>query len=152
MDDEIQVEEPRVILPLERYSIKQKDTINQISVELEKAVQDLQKFDAKISRASSQNMGTLSTCGNCHLKLGHTKKSCTFSPCKSAFSCGNLGKHSDEKSHRTALERETSSLRVKLSKARKDVDDANRAAEKFQNSVSKRIEDVVINEMPEVCL
>ena len=40
--------------------------------------QELINFDNKIKRASEQNGGHLSACGNCHLKLGHTPKS---SPC-----------------------------------------------------------------------
>ena len=80
---------------------------------------------------------------------GHTKKICTFSPCKSAFSCGNLSKHSNEKTERTAIERDIGRLRIKLNKGQKDIDDAKKAAEKLNNSVSKRIEEIAIHEMPD---
>ena len=81
--------------------------------------------------------------------MGHTKKICTFSPCKSAFSCGNLSKHSNEKAERTAIERDIGRLRIKLNKGQKDIDDAKKAAEKLNNSVSKRIEEIAIHEMPD---
>ena len=80
--------ETRIIMPLERYATKQKQTVDKISLELEEGTRKLRKFDGRIGRASTQNEGSLSTCGNCHLKLGHTKRICTFSPCRSAFSCG----------------------------------------------------------------
>ena len=53
-----------------------------------------------------------------------------------------------EKAKRTAIEKDIFQLRTKMNKAQKDVDDAQRAADKLNNSLSKRIEDVVINEMP----
>ena len=105
-------------------------------------------FDEKINRASSQNMGNLPMCGKCHLKLGHTKKSFTFSPCKSAFSCGQLSKHADAKAQRVSIDQDIGHLRIKLTKAQKHVEDAGRAAERLSNSASKRIEYVAITDMP----
>ena len=149
-DEEIEaMEQPRIMLPLERYAVKQKETVDNISQELKTGIHELEMFDEKIHRASSQNMGNLSMCGKCHLKLGHTKKSCTFSPCKSAFSCGQLSKHADAKAQRVSIDKDIGRLRVKLTKAQKDVEDAGRAAERLNNSASKRIEDVVITEMPD---
>ena len=40
-------------------------------------------------------------------------------------------------------------LRIKLNKGQKDIDDAKKAAEKLNNSVSKRIEEIAIHEMPD---
>ena len=98
---------------------------------------------------STQNEGILSTCGNCHLKLGPTKKICTFSPRRSAFSCGILSKHMNEKAERTAIERNVGRTRVRLNKAQKEMNDASQAAHKLTQSVSKRIEDIVIAERPD---
>ena len=91
------------MLPLQRYAKKQKEAINKIKNCIETKRQELVRFDDKIKRASEQNRGHLSTCGNCHLKLGHTRKICTFSPCKSSFSCGILSQHSSEKLERSNL-------------------------------------------------
>ena len=148
-DENAEESETRILMPLERYAAKQKETVAKISLELETGTRELQKFDEKIRRASMQNEGVLSTCGNCHLKLGHTKKICTFSPCKSAFSCGILSKHANEKAQRTAIEKDITRARVKLSKAQKEVNDASQAADKLTHSVSKRIEDIIIAERPD---
>ena len=91
----------------------------------------------------------MTACGNCHLKLGHAKKICTFSPCKSAFSCGCLSKHNNEKLERSNLDKEVSRLEGKPKTAVKDLDNANRTADKVVNSASKRNEDVIVCEMPD---
>ena len=111
--------------------------------------QELVRFDDKIKRALEQNRGHLSAYGNCHLKLGHTRKICTFSPCKSAFSCGILSKHSSEKLERSNLEKDINRLKGKLRTAAKDVENTTCAADKVINSSSRQIEDVIINEMPD---
>ena len=138
-----------VMLPLQRYAKKQKEAVNERKNCMETKCQELIRFDDKIKRASEQNRGHLSTCGNCHLKLGHTRKICTFSPCKSAFSCGILSKHSSEKLERSNLEKEINRLEGKLRTAAKDVENTTREADKVINSSSRQMEDVIINEMPD---
>ena len=58
-----------VVLLLQRYAKKQKEAVNKIKNYVEKKCQNLARFDDKIKRASEQNRGLLSACGNCHLKL-----------------------------------------------------------------------------------
>ena len=134
--------------PLERYAIKQRNTVRDIESELEQKRSDLVRFDDRLKRASEQNAGHLSVCSNCHLKLGHTKKICSWSPCQSAYSCGFLSRHSSEKSERTALDREVSRIQNKLTSAKKEMENAGRAAAKVTNSASKKIEDIIIKELP----
>ena len=40
-------------------------------------------------------------------------------------------------------------MRIKSNKGQKDIDDAKKAVEKLNNSVSKRIEEIAIHEMPD---
>ena len=58
-----------VMLPLQRYAKKQKEAVNEIKNGVGTKRQELVRFDDKIKRASEQNRGHLSACGNCHLKL-----------------------------------------------------------------------------------
>ena len=67
-----------VMLPLQRYAKKQKEAVNEIKNCVETKRQELVRFNDKIKRASEQNRGDLSACGNCHLKHGHTRKICPF--------------------------------------------------------------------------
>ena len=137
-----------VMLPLERHAKKHEENIRRISDQLQSKTEELGCFDNKLNDACHQNGGHLSACGNCHLKLGHTRKSCTFSPCRSAFSCGILAKHSDQKSTRTNLTKEMSKLENELTKARPEMDSAKKALQNVNNSSKKRIEDILVNEEP----
>ena len=96
-----------------------------------------------------QNNGHLSACGNCHLKLGHTRKACKFSPCKSAFSCGIISKHANEKSCRANITRDVNKLESQLRKATSDLESARTAAERVNNSSDKRIADILMNQEPQ---
>ena len=63
--------------------------------------QELANLESKIHFALQQNAeneksGNMTTCGKCHLKLGHTKKRCDYSPCKSAKLEGNLSTAQNE--------------------------------------------------------
>ena len=99
--------------------------------------------------ASIQNSGHLSACGNCHLKPGHTRKACKFSPCKSAFSCGIISKHADQKSCRANITRDVNKLESQLRKATNDLESARTAAERVNNSSDKRIADILMNQEPQ---
>ena len=69
------------LLPLQRYTKKQQETARVIEKNLIKKREEVAHCKERIRQASIQNLGNSSVCGNCHLKLGHTKKKCVFSPC-----------------------------------------------------------------------
>ena len=110
--------------------------------------QELAKCREKLNKAAQQNVGNKTVCGNCHLKLGHTKKSCDFSPCRSAYSCGSLTKRGSEKIAFATLERETARLERSLCTAQNEIHNAERATDKVLSSVPKQIEDVIVTELP----
>lgn len=137
-----------VILPLERHAKKHEEKIQNITGNLQNKTRELEHFDGKLSEACHQNGGHLTACGNCHLKVGHTRKACSFSPCRSAFSCGILAKHNNQKSIRASLVKEVSKLQAELTKAKSDLDSARTALANVNNSSNKRIEDILVNEEP----
>ena len=63
-----------VILPLERHVKRYDEVVRKIDGDLQQKKSELEELDGKLSTASIQNSGQLSACGNCHLKLGHTRK------------------------------------------------------------------------------
>ena len=130
-------ESPPVLLPLERYSKRHEEVLRNYSDELKLKTDELEHFDAKLKKACEQNNGHLNVCGNCHLKLGHTRKACTFSPCRSTFSCGVITKHNDQKSKRAAISKQISQLETKITKVNKDVESATTVVEKVRNSSQK---------------
>ena len=138
-----------VVLPLERHSRRYEEIVESISERLAEKNRELGELDNKLSAASSQNTGHLSLCGNCHLKTGHTRKACQFSPCRNAFSCGILAKHNDQKSLRASITKDVTSLENQLRKAQTDLNCARTAMEKAKNSSSKRIEDILLHQKPD---
>jgi cellobiose-specific phosphotransferase system component IIB len=68
---------------------------------------------------------------------------------KSAFSCGILAKHSEQKSERSTIEKTIKKLNSKLTKTQSDVQHARMVVQKVGNSNSKRIEDIVVKEFPQ---
>ena len=94
-------------LPLERYTKKQNQKLATINEEIHLNQSELKEFDSKLRQAAKQNDGPLSAWGNCHLKMGHIRRNWTFSSCRSAFSCGILTKHLDEKGERACKEKKS---------------------------------------------
>ena len=138
-----------VILPLERRVKRYDEVVRKIDGDLQQKKSELKELDGKLSTASIQNSGHLSACGNCHLKLGHTRKACKFSPRKSAFSCGIISKHADQKSCRANITRDVNKLESQLRKATNDLESARTAAERVNNSSDKRIADILMNQEPQ---
>lgn len=68
---------------------------------------------------------------------------------KSAFSCGILAKHSEQKSERSTIEKTIKKLNSKLTKTQSDVQHARMVVQKVSNSNSKCIEDIVVKEFPQ---
>ena len=141
--------EEHVVLPLERHARRYEQIVESVSERLSSKNKELEELDNKLSNASSQNAGHLSVCGNCHLKTGHTRKACQFSPCRSAFSCGILAKHNDQKSLRASISKDVTSLQSQLRKAETDLNCAKTAMEKAKSSSSKRIEDILLDQKPD---
>jgi hypothetical protein len=138
-----------VHLPLERYARKQDKELNRMNDELVLNRSKITAFDGKIRQAYDENGGPLGACGKCHLKLGHTRRNCSFSPCKSAFSCGILTKHADQKVERSNLEKTVKSISAKLTKARRDVEHAKLVMQKVNNNHPKGIESIIMKEFPQ---
>ena len=141
--------EEHVVLPLQRHARRYEQIVESVSERLSSTNKELEKLDNKLSNVSSQNAGHLSVCGNCHLKTGHTRKACQFSPCRSAFSCGILAKHNDKKSLRASISKDVTSLQSQLRKAETDLNCAKTTMEKAKNSSSKRIEDILLDQKPD---
>ena len=82
----------------------------------------------------NENGGPLTACRKCHLKLGHARRNCSFSSCKSAFSCRILTKHGGQK---VKPEKTVKSISAKLTKARLDVEHTKLVMQKVNNNHPK---------------
>ena len=136
---------------MERYAKNKQKAADDIQRLLKTKKQEFESCENKIRLASQQNAENktavnLTTCGNCHVKLGHTRKRCNYSPCKSAYSCGNLSKHVSDKLKISNLQREIAKLEENPVTAQSEIQSAESAVNKVMTSVLKQIEDVIVAE------
>ena len=124
-----------------------KRVVEELQKQLAQNSRELDEMNEKLKRASSENCAHFQSCGKCHLKLGHTRKSCNISPCKSAFSCGSLSKHPDQKALKTNLDRARRAITTKLEAARADVA-MTKSVAAVKNSQSKKIEQIILDISP----
>ena len=76
--------------PLERFLSK---TEGQIINKKQDIIERLQNRENEILKSDPRD-GNI--CRNCHLRLGHSARTCHFGPCTSVFKCGEEKYHSGE--------------------------------------------------------
>lgn len=136
--------------PVQRFLRHKRDTIGELQSNLEQKRARLSGMRNNIYVVQEQNTNkqSNSSCGNCHLRLGHTRRNCTFSPCRSVYSCGLLEKHPDEKKSMNALQNETSQLERKIQKLQAEYDSYVKVKTSSDHSKTKQIEDNLVAENP----
>ena len=100
--------------PLERYL---KDAEMQVSVQtdlVKKAQNNIDEFNSSIPNIDKRSP----SCSLCHRRENHNRVNCPYKPykCESAFTCGDLEKHKDEKDQLKQLQQELNTEKQKLKK------------------------------------
>jgi hypothetical protein len=75
------------LTPTQRYIIKSEEKIEQKRSVIHSLREKLQETESKLDRVKS-NPRDGNVCRNCHLRLGHTSRSCDYGKCTSVFKCG----------------------------------------------------------------
>ena len=124
--------------PLERYLSKTEEQINKKQEIIEHLQNKEHEILAKLERVKSDPRdGNL--CRNCHLRLGHSVRTCQFGRCTSVFKCGEEKYHSGEinmKELRNQIKKHES----ELSKLRSEVHNKRMALESMNEKVTNKIE------------
>lgn len=99
----------------------------------------------KLSRVRTCNAQEGNMCRNCHLRLGHTARSCTYGKCVSVYSCG------EEKFHPS--ETKTKQLRSTINKLKNEIANIERnigqkqeASDHLRQTLSNKIEQTLLQE------
>ena len=124
--------------PLERYISKTEDQIDKKQETIERLQNKENEILAKLERVKSDPRDG-NICRNCHLRLGHSARTCQFGRCASVFKCGEEKFHSGEinmKELRTQIKKNES----ELSKLRSELDNKRIASETMNEKVTNRIE------------
>lgn len=92
----------------------------------------------RIDRVKSNSMDG-NICRNCHLRLGHTSRTCNFDRCSSVFKCGEEKFHSGEANTRE-LRGQTKKHEMELSQLRMELSNKKSAIDTSKDTVSRKIE------------
>jgi hypothetical protein len=83
--------------PLQLMIDELDENINVKTVELESAKDHLNFLERKYSNPTIKNDKSKAQCGQCHLRIGHTKRHCDLGKCEGPEMCNDLDKHDKEK-------------------------------------------------------
>lgn len=101
-------------------------------MELESNEQEMQQKLLRVK--SNPNDGNL--CRNCHMRLGHTARSCEYEKCESVFSCGEEKLHPgkiDSRSMRCSIKKK----KATISKLERELTHKGHVKTTERNAVSK---------------
>ncbi|CAG2251368.1 unnamed protein product [Mytilus edulis] len=83
--------------PLQLFIDELEDEVHFKSVEFESAKEHLKSLEKKFTNPNLNIDKTKSQCGQCHMRLGHTKRNCELGVCDGPQMCNDLDKHDVEK-------------------------------------------------------
>jgi hypothetical protein len=100
--------------PLERYLLDAELQVSTQAELVQKAEDKVDQFKSAIPVVENRSPA----CSLCHRRENHNRVNCPYKPykCESAFTCGDLEKHKDEKDHLKSLQQELNTEKQKLRK------------------------------------
>lgn len=137
----------KILSPVERFIKAKEDEISDKNTELKAKKEELYVMTKQIESALQEIGKTGQKCSNCH-KRNHTVRSCVEEKCQSAFSCGDISKHSDEKMVMQEKKRAISALETSVRKLNQELTARMATYDHVNQSVNKRIEEMLCEEFP----
>ena len=142
-----QLPEKKILTPVERFIAKTEKNIE----EKDKMIQELRmeelNIKGRISAAKRGNVGNGTLCRNCHMRLGHNARNCTFDKCGSVYECGEEKLHSGEVNvkHIAQTLKKLSNEKDKLTA---ELESRKSAAENVHDSIINRLENLLLEADP----
>jgi hypothetical protein len=141
--------ESNFLSPVERYLRSKEDELECKTEEVIEKKREMEAMMEKINDTAMVNSQAVgSRCSNCHLR-NHTVRTCIGDRCASAFLCGDLSKHSDEKLAFQGKKRAITALESSANKIRSELTARQAAYSRVNNSVNKRFENMLVEEFPD---
>ena len=134
--------------PVDCMLARKLENIETATKELQNVTAQKENFEQELSQAVLLNSGTLSVCGKCHLKLGHTRRNCDGEDRTSVMLCGILDRHLQEKSTRGSLAQKMIEYESKLANLQSDYDNKFQAYKSVEDSFARKIETEIIASNP----
>ena len=134
--------------PVDRMLARKLENIEIATKELQNITAQKENFERELSQAVLLNTGTLSVCGKCHLKLGHTRRNCDGEDCTSVMFCGILDRHPQDKSRRRSLAQNMIKCERQLANLQSDYNNKLQAYKSVEDSFARKIETEIIASHP----
>ena len=131
--------------PFQRYVKRTEEQIRLKENNLRKVQNKAAEFQERLEVLKSQYGNVGKMCHNCHLRLGHTSRNCTFDSCTSLFECGQEKLHPGEnvgKQYTCSINK----LTTELEQLRRDLDSKLKASQKVKTSINHNIEQQLLEE------
>ena len=101
-----------------------------------------------ILKAVLHNAGSLSVCGKCHLRAGHTRGNSDGEECTSAMLCGILEKHPGEKSMQQNLTLKVTKCETQLGNLKSEYKNKFQAYKLVEELFARRLEQEIVTSDP----
>ena len=124
--------------PFERFLSKTEEQINKKQEIIERLQNKENEILAKLERVKSDPRDG-NICRNCHLRLGHSARTCQFGRCTSVSKCGEEKYHSGEINMKE-LCNQIKKNESELSKLRSELDNKRMALATMNKKVTNKIE------------
>lgn len=132
--------------PLEKYLQKAEKNLETQAAKLEMQLIERDEIYEKLHAANLAAGDTKnSVCGNCHLRLGHTQKTCTLDRCTDVFFCGQEKRHTGQ-INKKRLDQEIARQKKLVSECSEEVNKRKAAIETVEKSKTKQIESLLLND------
>ena len=126
--------------PLQRYISSTQKKVNEKLNAKQKLVIEETDITTNVENAKSQSDGKGAICHNCHMRLRHTSRNCTFEQCTTIYSCGEEKLHPVEISRLKQIRQSISKLDKEIQQLRQEIETRQAAVNNVNNLVTKRIE------------
>ena len=132
--------------PLQRFTSSLQLKIDE-KLEAKQKLADQEKdLRTRIEDAKLLIAGAGPVCHNCHMRLRHTSRNCTFERCETIYSCGQEKLHPAEFAELRQIRQSINKLEKEIQQLSSDMENRAAAVSKVKNSVTKRIESELLEE------
>lgn len=137
-----------MLSPVERFIKSKEDELEAKTEEVMQKKSELNGMYDQVKKIASAVGRTGQRCSNCHQKF-HTVRSCVGEKCESAFLCGDLSKHPDQKLDFQEKKCAITTLETSIKKISQELEARQTAYSRVTNSVNKSFEDILVEEFPD---
>ena len=131
--------------PMQMLISEIEDELQIKQVEHDSAKEFLKALEQKFSNPNIKIDKTKTQCGQCHLRLGHTKRNCTMGVCEGPSMCNDIDKHDVEKKQMIDAAQSVKSLSKELEKLQTNLALKKQTYEQTNNSFFTKIMPYLVN-------